>query len=68
MMKKNIETDASGVGLEAGQLRVRDRMNCPKDTAPGNIILWHIMFASQNLSNAETHYSNIKRRHPRDPE
>ena len=35
-----IETDISGVGLGARLLKVRDRMNCAKHTAPDKIKYW----------------------------
>ena len=48
-----LKTDASGIGLEAALLQLRDNMNCPKDTAPDNIILHPIAFASKSLTGAE---------------
>ena len=55
-----LETDASGIGLGAALLQLRDNMNCPKDTAPDNTILCPIAFASKSLTEAEQRYSNIE--------
>ena len=43
-----LETDASGVGLGAGLLQLRDNMGCQKDTAPDNTILSPTTFASKS--------------------
>ena len=55
-----LETDASGIGLGAALLQLRDNMNCPKDTAPDNTILCPIAFSSKSLTGAEQRYSNIE--------
>ena len=55
-----LETDASGVGLGAALLQLRDYMGCLKDTAPDNTILCPIVFVSKSLTGAERRYSNIK--------
>ena len=55
-----LETDASGIGLGAALLQLRDNTNCPKDTAPDNTILCPIAFASRSLTGAEQRYSNIE--------
>ena len=34
-----LETDASGIGLNAALLQTRDGMKCPKDSTPDNTIL-----------------------------
>ena len=55
-----LKTDASGIGLGAALLQLRDNMNCPKDIAPDNTILCPIAFASKSLTGAEQRYSNIE--------
>ena len=50
-----LETDASGIGLGAKLLQIRDNTGCQKDTAPDNTIL-----VSKSLTGAEQRYSNIK--------
>ena len=54
------KTDASGIGLGAALLQLRDNMNCPKDTVPDNTILHPIAFSSKSLTGAEQRYSNIE--------
>ena len=56
-----IETDMSGVGLEASLLHLRDGKWLPKDEVPDNTAPWQIPFASNNLTTAETQYSNIEK-------
>ena len=58
---QSLDTDTLGISIGAGLLQVRDRMNFPKDTAPGNTILIPIALASKSISSAETSYSNIER-------
>ena len=48
-----LKTDASGVGLGAALLQLRDNTNCPKDTAPDNTILHPIIFVSKSLTGVE---------------
>ena len=55
-----LETDASGIGLGAALLQLRDNTGCQKDTAPDNTILCPTAFASKSLTGAEQRYSNIK--------
>ena len=55
-----LETDASGVGLGAALLPLRDNTNCPKRHAPDNTILYPIAFASKSLTGAVQRYSNIE--------
>ena len=55
-----LETDASGIGLGAVLLQIRDNMGCQKDTAPDSTILCPITFASKSLTGAEQRYSNIE--------
>ena len=55
-----LETYASGIGLRAALLQLRDNMACQKGTAPDNTILKPITFASKTLMGAEQRYSNIK--------
>ena len=55
-----LKTDASGIGLGAALLQLRDNTNCPKDIAPDNTILCPIAFASKSLTGAEQRYSNIE--------
>ena len=56
-----LETDASGVGLGAALLQVRDNLNCGYDEAPDSAMLWPIAIASKRLSSAEQQYSNVER-------
>ena len=55
-----LETDASGIGLEAALLQLCDNTVCQKGVAPQNITLCPIAFASKSLTGAEWRYSNIK--------
>ena len=48
-----LETNASGAGLRAGLLQVRDSMNCGHDKMPDNATLCPTAFASKNLSCTE---------------
>ena len=48
-----LKTDASGIGLGAALLQLRDNTRCQKDTAPDNINLHPIAFASKSLTGAE---------------
>ena len=58
-----LKTDTSGIGLGAALLKLRDNITCQTHMAPDNTILWHITFASKNLTGAEHRYSNINARH-----
>ena len=49
----HLETDASGVGLGAILLQMRDKLNCRYDEVPDSAMLWPITFASKSLSSAE---------------
>ena len=53
--------DVLRVGLGAGLLQVRNRINFPKNTVPDNTILISIPFMSKSLSRTKTCYSNIER-------
>ena len=55
-----LETDASGIGLRAALLQLRDSMACQKGTAPDNTILRPIAFASKSFMGAKQRYSNIQ--------
>ena len=55
-----LETDASGIGLGAALLQLRDNTGCQKDTAPDNTILHPVIFASKCLTGADQRYSNIE--------
>ena len=55
-----LETDASGVGLRAALLQLRDNTTWQQGTAPDNTMLWPIAFASKSLTGAESGYSNIE--------
>ena len=45
-----IQTDTSGVGLEAALLQTRSNISCPRDETPYNSILRPIAFASKSLT------------------
>ena len=45
-----IETDLSGVGLEATLLQKRSNTSCHKDEATGNSVMRSIAFASKHLT------------------
>ena len=55
-----LETDASGVSLEAALLQLHDNMTCLKGMAPDNTILQPTAFASKSLTSAGWRYSNIE--------
>ena len=55
-----LETDASGIGLGAALLQLRDDRSCQTHMAPDNTILCPITFMSKSLTGAECRYSNIK--------
>ena len=55
-----LETDASGVGLGARLLQVKDDMDYGHDHLPDNETLCPIAFARKSLSSAAWHYSNIE--------
>ena len=42
-------------------LQVRERINCPCDETPDNIVLCPITFARKSLYSAETRYNNTDR-------
>ena len=56
-----LKMDASGVGLEAGLLQVRDRMWFCRNEAPDNVAMCPIAFGSLSFTSAEMRYSNIER-------
>ena len=56
-----LETDTSGVGLEAALLQTRSSKSCPRDTAADNSTHKPIMFVSKSQSSAEKRYNNIER-------
>ena len=60
-MKFYDETKPLYLETDATILQNRYGMTCPKDTAPDNIILRPITFASTSLASTEWRYSNIKR-------
>ena len=53
-----LETDASGVSLEAHLLQARDGMQFPRNETPDNAVLWPIAFTTKSLKSAEIYYSN----------
>ena len=55
-----LKTNASGIGLGAALLQLRDNTGCQKDTAPDNSNLHPIAFASKILTGTEQRYSNIE--------
>ena len=55
-----LETDASGIGLGAAILQLRDDTSCQTHMAPDNTILHPISFVSKSLMGTECRYSNIK--------
>ena len=55
-----LETDVSGVGLEAALLQLHDNTTCQKGKVPDNTIPHPIAFASKSLTGAEQRYSNIQ--------
>ena len=55
-----LETDASGIGLGPALLQLGITPDAKKDTAPDNINLCPIAFASKSLTGAEQRYSNIE--------
>ena len=48
-----LETNASGIGLQATLLQTRDGGTCQRDTAPDNTILRPIPFTSKSLTSTE---------------
>ena len=50
-----LETDASGAGLGARLLQIRNGMNCGKDKVSDNATLHPITFARKSLSSSEWH-------------
>ena len=54
-----IETNVSGVGLEAALLQTRSNTSCPSDKVLDNSILRPIAFSSKSLAGAGEKYSNI---------
>ena len=55
-----LKTDASGIGLGAALLQLRDNTTCQTHMAPDNTILHPITFVSKSLMGAECRYSNIE--------
>ena len=56
-----LETDECVVGLVAGLLQIKARVNCPLYETPDITMLRLTAFATKILSNAERRYSNIER-------
>ena len=48
-----LETNGSGIGLEASLLQTRDGATCPRDVVSDNTILRPIAFASKGLTSME---------------
>ena len=46
-------SDASGVGLGTGLLKVRENLNCKYDKIQDSAMLWAIIFASKSLFSME---------------
>ena len=55
-----LETYASGIGLGAALLHLRDDTSCQTHMVPDNTILCPITFLSKSLTDAECRYSNIE--------
>ena len=55
-----LKTDASGIGLGAALLQLRDNTSCQPHMALDNTILCPIAFASKSLMGTECRYSNIE--------
>ena len=53
--------DAFRIGLGTALLQTRDGTTCPEDSAPDNMILRPITFASKSLTSVKQRYSNIER-------
>ena len=51
-----LEIDASGIGLGAALLQLRDNTGCQKDAAPDNTILHPIAFVSKSLTGGGQRY------------
>ena len=60
-----IETEASGVGVEAALLQTRSNNSCPRDVAWDNSILRPIAFASKSLTGAEKKIQQYRKRNIR---
>ena len=58
----HLETDASGIGLGAGLLQVRDGLNCRSDDILNDTALHPIAFVSRGLSSVEEKYSKLSKR------
>ena len=56
-----LETDASRQGLVTALQQMGDGATYQRDTAPDNITLWLVVFASKSLISAEYRYCNIER-------
>ena len=56
-----LETDASGVGLDAALSQMHEGTACQKDAVSDNTTLCPIVFASKSLTGAECRHSNIER-------
>ena len=55
-----LKTDASGIGLGAALLQLRDKTTCQTHIAPDNTVLSPTAFASKGLMGTECRYSNIE--------
>ena len=55
-----LDTDASGIGLEAALLQLCDNTVCQMGVPPHNITLCPIAFTSKGLTGVEQGYSNIE--------
>ena len=57
-----LEMGVSGVNLEPGLLKIKERMNSLCDEAPDNTALHPIAFTRKSLPSVEMRYSNIEMR------
>ena len=57
-----LDSNASGVGLGAELLQVKNWMKCPHHKTPASMALCSITFAIKSLFNTETSYSPLRDR------